>query len=1031
MSSPHPSRNWPAAFACLLFLILPASAGLEVVASFQRPGTQATGRLLRTAGGESYGTASSGGANGFGSVFRVTAAGAVETVVSFTGSGGAVPGSGPAAGLVLGADGAFYGTTSAGGAGGFGTVFKVTAAGVFTKLVDFTGTAGTAKGSVPGPLVLHPDGNFYGTTAAGGTGGFGTVFKMTSAGAVTTLAEFTGTTGATKGSEPRGALAVSGNTLYGVTRTGGVSTQAMTQGMGTLFRITTAGTFTALHDFTGTNGSRPAGGLFLHSNGLLYGTTEFGGTEGFGTAFSLSTAAAPVFTSIRSFADLVGSQPVGELVAADATTLLGAVAAGGTSGWGGIYTLTTGGAFTMLASFTGESGATPGASPRAGLTPDGNGFFHGVTSAGGPGNLGTVFKINAAGTYSVTANVSPPAGWMPSGAPVADGAGGWLFPLAAGGSGGGGTLASWSQGGGLSVAAALGGTPGSTPDGALLLKGGSYYGVASQGASSGRGSAFRYQPGSGVSLVNAFTSTGGALPQGALIDGSDGALYGVGREGGTSARGTVFKVTTAGVRTRIVSFTGTAGTAPGSSPRGPLALAPNQNYYGVTARGGSSDNGVLFKISPTGTYTVIAHFAATGPRLPEGGLAPGNDGFIYGTCSRGGTADAGVLFRLDPSNDTWSVIASFDGSTAASPAGALHAAADGSILGIATAPGNGGVFRHSAAGGLQLAAAFDGSNGRASADNGAGLVFTAGVTTAADGTIHGSAPGGGPAGGGVLFRIAASSPLAAWKTQYLGSPAASDDDDPDRDGLANVVEYALGRIPTLPDAAGSTIASIAGGFLRLTVPRDPARNDVVMIVEASADLAGWSPLATSLNGSPFTGPGYLSGETPGPGLKSVVVRDLVPVTGARRRFLRLRVLSGFTPTGPLEAWKMTYLGNPAAPDDGDPDRDGRANLLEYALGTLPTVADATALPSGLSGGFLQLIVPRDPARNDVTLTVEATANPAGPWTPLAVSTNGSPFSGPGYLSGETPDASVKSVTVRDLVTVSSAPRRFIRLRVTR
>ena len=69
--------------------------------------------------------------------------------------------------------------------------------------------------------------------------------------------------------------------------------------------------------------------------------------------------------------------------------------------------------------------------------------------------------------------------------------------------------------------------------------------------------------------------------------------------------------------------------------------------------------------------------------------------------------------------------------------------------------------------------------------------------------------------------------------------------------------------------------------------------------------------------------------------------------------------------------------------------------------------------------------------NDVTLTVEATADLAGPWTPLATSTNGTPFSGPGYLSGETPDASIKSVLVRDIIAVSSSPRRFIRLRVTR
>lgn len=1028
MSPPRPLRNWPAACACLLLLILPTFAGLEVVASFQKPGTQATGRLLRLASGESYGTASSGGAQGLGSVFRVTAAGAVETVVSFTGTTGSVPGSGPTAGLVLGADAAFYGTTSAGGAGGFGTVFKVTAAGVFTKLLDFTGTAGAAKGAVPGPLVLHPDGNFYGVTAAGGAGGFGTVFKMTPAGTLTTLAEFTGTAGTTKGAEPTGALAVSGTTLYGVTRIGGV----LNVNLGTIFRITTAGSFTSLHDFTGTNGARPAGGLFLHSNGLLYGTTEFGGAEGFGTAFSLSTATTPVFTLIRSFADLVGSQPVGEFVAADATTLLGTVSTGGVSGWGGIYKLTTGGVFTMLASFTGEGGIVPGAAPRAGLAPDGSGFYHGVTSAGGPGNLGTVFKINAAGTYSVTAHLSPPTGWMPSGAPVADGAGGWLFPLAAGGSGGGGVLARWSPGGGLSIAEAFGGTIGSAPDGALLLKSGAYYGVTSQGAASGRGAAYRYQPGIGLSLVNAFTSTGGALPQGALIDGSDGALYGVGREGGTSARGTVYKVTTAGVRTRIVSFTGLTGATPGSSPRGPLVLAANQNNYGVTARGGSTDNGVLFKISPLGTYTALVQFAGTGPRLPAGGLMMGTDGFIYGTCSSGGTADAGVLFRLNPEDDTWSVAASFDGTTAASPAGALHAAADGSILGFATGPGNGAVFRYTAAGGIQVVAPFDGANnGRATADNGAGLAFTGSLATTGEGIIYGCAPGGGPAGGGVFFRIADDSPLAAWKIQYLGSSTASDDGDPDHDGLANVVEYALGKIPTVPDAAGPPAASIDANFLRLTVPRDASRNDIVMIVEATSDLTGWTPLATSINGSPFSGPGYLSGETPSGGLKTVVVRDLVPVTAAPRRFLRLRVLSGFSAATPLETWKMTYLGDPAAPDDGDPDRDGQVNLLEYALGTLPTVPDAIPLPAGISGGFLQITVPRDPARNDVTLTVEATANLAGPWTALATSTNGTPFSGPGYLSGETPGPALRSVTVRDLVAVSTAPRRFIRLRVTR
>jgi uncharacterized repeat protein (TIGR03803 family) len=524
------------------------------------------------------------------------------------------------------------------------------------------------------------------------------------------------------------------------------------------------------------------------------------------------------------------------------------------------------------------------------LTAGGDGFFHGVTSAGGPGNLGAVFRISAAGVYSVTAPLSPPAGWMPSGAPLADGAGGWLFPLAAGGSSGGGTLAGWSAGGGFGVASALGGSPGSTPDGALILKSGAYYGIASQGAAGGRGSVFRYQPGGGISLVNSFTTSGGALAEGALVNGSDGALYGIGREGGTSARGTVFKVTTAGVRTRVVSFTGTAGSFPGSGPRGPLVFAANQNYYGVTSRGGSADSGVLFKISPLGTYSVLAHFTAGGPRLPEGGLVAGTDGFLYGSCSRGGSADAGALIRVNPADDSWSLAASFDGSSAANPAGELHAAPDGAVLGIATGPGAGAVFRHRPGGGLEVLAAFNGTNGSASAGDGAGLVFTGGLATAPDGALYGTAAGGGPDGGGLLFRIVDDSPLGTWKLQQLGSSAAPDDGDPDHDGLANLLEYALGTLPRLPDAGAQPPASIADDFLRLTVPRDPARNDITLTVEATSDLAGpWTPLATSAGGAPFGGPGYLSGETPGGSLKSVLVRDVLTISTHPRRFIRLRV----------------------------------------------------------------------------------------------------------------------------------------------
>jgi uncharacterized repeat protein (TIGR03803 family) len=871
---------------------MPAWGGYEVVQTFQRPGTQAVGRLLKLGSGEAYGTASAGGAFGFGSVFKVTTTGQVQTVVSFTGTGGAAPGSGPIGGLALGSDGALYGTTAAGGANGFGVVFRIGGFGVYTKLRDFTGTTGTTKGSVPGPLMAHSDGFLYGTTAAGGAGGFGTVFKITTTGTLTTLAEFLGgPTGVRRGAQPVGVLAASNaTTLYGVTRNGGAN------GVGTIYRITTAGVFTDFQDFNTTNGANPAGGLLYHSDGRLYGTAEYGGTNGFGTLFSLTTT--NVFSLKRSFADPTASQPVGELVASG-NTLFGCCAGGGASGLGGLFKWTTLGVHTQLASFSGESGATPGSVPRGGLVLGGDGFFHGVTSSGGPANLGTVFKLSTAGVHSVTANLSPDLGWMPSGAPVSDGSGGWLFPMAEGGSGGGGTLLNWSPNDGVSVAAALGGTLGDAPDGALIENAGSFYGITTSGAASSRGGVFRYTPGLGTNLVNAFTAANGALSEGSLVTGADEALYGVSREGGANSRGTVFKVTTAGVRTRLFSFTGIAGVAPGGSPRGALAFAPNLSCYGLTETGGASNTGVIYRVSPLGLYVPIAQFGATGPRSPQGGLVLAADGFLYGTTRLGGAADAGTIIRIDPANQTWASVAEFGSTNAGAPAGELHACEDGSLCGIATTggPANAGaVFRYNPGSGIEILATFTGTSGStpgsATADNGAGLVFTGGLVTAADGSLYGTAAGGGPDGGGVLFRIVDTSPLGLWKTTHFGTSIAPDTEDPDSDSLPNLVEYALGSDPNAANAAPAIgLGTFPGGkSLSLLVPRDPVKSDVTLIIEASSTLAPpWTTLATSVQGAAFSGIGYVSGETPGSSLKSVLVRDTATTLSAPRRFMRLRV----------------------------------------------------------------------------------------------------------------------------------------------
>ncbi len=199
-------------------------------------------------------------------------------------------GQAPDGALVQGADGNFYGTTYYGGNGpcdgGCGTVFRITPTGTLTTLHTFDSSDGA---NPEAGLILAKDGNFYGTTYAGGgnaacSGGCGTIFKITTTGALTTLHSFEYTDGA----NPIAAVIQgSDGNFYGTTASGGATFR------GTIFKITTGGTLTMLHAFDGTDGSNPAA-LVQGANGIFYGTTEFGGNDNYhfcqgtcGTVFSL------------------------------------------------------------------------------------------------------------------------------------------------------------------------------------------------------------------------------------------------------------------------------------------------------------------------------------------------------------------------------------------------------------------------------------------------------------------------------------------------------------------------------------------------------------------------------------------------------------------------------------------------------------------------------------------------------------------------------------------------------------------------
>jgi len=366
----------------------PSPAFPEVLQVLSSPGVSGppaypSAALIQGSDGNFYGTTGYGGASGFGTVFRMTPDGTVTTLVSFNGANGFHPG----AKLVEGAGGSFYGTTAFGGtSGNNGTVFQVTSAGTLTTLVTFDGTNGSHPAAA---LVLGTNGDFYGTTLRGGAKNLGTVFRMNLEGALTTLVSFNGANGST----PFAAL-VQGtdNNLYGTCSSGGAGGQ-----YGVVYKLTQAGGLTTLKAFGGSNGENPAGGLIQVSDGSFYGTTEFGGDlgtdagYGFGTVFKVTSDGT--LTRLAVFNSANGSFCISALVQGSDGNFYGTTAGGGSGGGGTVFRMTTSGVLTTLVTFNGANGSTP----VAPLIQGSDGNFYGTTEFGGAGGLGTVFKVTPAG----------------------------------------------------------------------------------------------------------------------------------------------------------------------------------------------------------------------------------------------------------------------------------------------------------------------------------------------------------------------------------------------------------------------------------------------------------------------------------------------------------------------------------------------------------------------------------------------------------------------------------------------------------
>jgi uncharacterized repeat protein (TIGR03803 family) len=354
---------------------------------------------------------------GCGTVFKISPNGALTTIYNFCALENCADGALPLTTLVMDIDGNFYGQTWFGGANqvcptGCGTLFRITPTGKVTTLYNFCAQSGCPDGIHPDGLALGIDGNIYGTTFAGGAnagckaGGCGTVFQFTPTGKLTTLHSFCSQANCADGGQSNPVLQASDGNLYGTTQVNGAN------GGGTIFKLTTAGALTTLYNFCGqsdcADGAGPMAGLLQASDNNLYGTTYFGGNGNEGTIFRITPAGK--FTTLFTFCQQnncpTGGAPGAALMQATDGNFFGTDIAGAGNCFievdcGAIFGITPAGKEKTILPFCfSQTSCDDSRDPGFGLAQGTDGNFYGTTLLGGnnticvPYGCGSFYRVN-------------------------------------------------------------------------------------------------------------------------------------------------------------------------------------------------------------------------------------------------------------------------------------------------------------------------------------------------------------------------------------------------------------------------------------------------------------------------------------------------------------------------------------------------------------------------------------------------------------------------------------------------------------
>jgi uncharacterized repeat protein (TIGR03803 family) len=531
----------------------------------------------------------------------------------------------------------------------------------------------------------------------------------------------------------------SDGSLYGTSYWGG------TNGVGTIFRIDSGGTVNTVHSFAYADGANPAAGLVEGTDGNYYGTATRGGASNLGTVFRMDPSG--MVTRLHSFDGADGEDPRAAVIQGSDGMFYGTTNAGGLNGVGTVFRMDASGGFEGLHSFDRD---VDGAYPAGALLEALNGGFYGTTTKGGANQLGTVFKIDSSGGLTTVHDFEGPDGAGPYAAVIQAGDGSLYGTTVEGGANLVGTIFRIDGTGTFATLHSFDPSAGegSRPYAALVSSGdGEFEGTASQGSDALEpGAIYRITSSGEYAVLHRFDGTDGWSPGTALVHAQDGDFYGT----TTTATqcvlnqcfpvpGSVYRMDSSGAVSRLHSF----GWGDGAGPASTLIQATNGSLYATTVHGGTHDFGSVFRRDPSGSVTTLHSFDGTDGAFPRR-VIQSSDGMFYGSTGAGGANDVGTFFRMDP-NGAVTALHAF-ASANGSPSDLMQAF-DGAFYGttLGGGAGWGSAFRLDASGGFTELWSFE------PAVDGA---FPSSLVQASSGLFYGTTYQGGPNDGvGTIFAM--------------------------------------------------------------------------------------------------------------------------------------------------------------------------------------------------------------------------------------------------------------------------------------